>query len=195
MSHLRAISELIQLNIEEMEKNYQSVEYKVYGDEEFAFEMGEYLTEKLLLIGYLYCHYGDPEQHQSDLWLLVNPACNETVPKTKIRQLAKDLMHISVTQRRRIIKDQDIQNDQSEAYLKDCEKLMESALDRLISCFGDKEDIDRTLFIDVMGKYFLRTYLIRTYIQLRDFENLQHLPQNPDKKTDLVRNESEHQQN
>ena len=68
-----------------MEKNYASAEYKIYGDEDLTFEMGEYLTEKLLLIGFLYCHFTDREQHAQDLWLLINPGCNDTIPIGKIK--------------------------------------------------------------------------------------------------------------
>jgi len=38
MQHMRAISELIKLNVNDMEKNYISAEYKIYGDEDLTFE-------------------------------------------------------------------------------------------------------------------------------------------------------------
>jgi hypothetical protein len=55
--HMHAISDLIRLNIDELSNNPRSTESLIYRDPLFTFDLGNYDPYKLLLIGYLYCHF------------------------------------------------------------------------------------------------------------------------------------------
>jgi hypothetical protein len=70
--HLRAICDLIDLDIDKLTTKPTSSTALIYNDPNFTLKDGIYDTHRLLLIGYLYCTYEDVETHISDLWLLIN---------------------------------------------------------------------------------------------------------------------------
>lgn len=94
---MRAISDLINLDIDNLLTNPNSLETVIYGDTEFTLHQGNYEPYKLLLIGFLYCNFSDAQTHAADMWLLVNPKLFDTVNKSVIKALLKDLMYIAIT--------------------------------------------------------------------------------------------------
>lgn len=59
---------------------------------------GTFDPVRLLLTGYLYCHYNkdDDEAHLVDLWLLLNPRMLETVDREQVKTLLWGMMYISI---------------------------------------------------------------------------------------------------
>lgn len=94
--HMRAISELIDLNMDDLLTNTKSQEYVIYGDEKLVCHQGTYDPYKLLVIGFLYCQFSDAENHSFDLWLLANPKLHDTISKDKVKELVKDFIYVSV---------------------------------------------------------------------------------------------------
>eukprot|EP00347_Sterkiella_histriomuscorum_P000032 403377442 len=181
-----------------MLNNSKSQEYVIYGDPNFTYSQGEYFPQKLLMIGFLYCQYSDDDTHADDMWLLINPKLDDHISREKVRQFVQDLMHVSVTQRLTAFRvhETEVYDDTVEAYLKDCQNQQESAVDRIMSRFDQSSTdrgIDREQFIDVLGKHFLRTYLIRNFIQGKDVITFQELPIHPEKRDKLDQNVNEDQ--
>ena len=79
-----------------MEKDDLSTDSIIYNDESFVKIDEFYDPFKLLLIGFLYCHYSDAETHASDMWLLLNPKLYDRIEKEKVIDFIKDLFYISV---------------------------------------------------------------------------------------------------
>ena len=52
---MRAISELINLNVEKMLSDSKTQVYVLYQDEDFCLLEGRYDCAKLLTLGYIYC--------------------------------------------------------------------------------------------------------------------------------------------
>ena len=55
------------------------------------------------MIGFLYCKFDDPLQHIQELWFMINPQFKTTVPRSTLRTLIKDLLHISIDQRIKVL--------------------------------------------------------------------------------------------
>lgn len=96
---MRAISDLINLDIDIMNRSTNSIEYMIYNDPEFTFQNQGYDPYKLTLIGYVYCWYSDLETHINDMWFLINPKLDDTIKKDKILVFLMDLLYISIDQR------------------------------------------------------------------------------------------------
>ena len=93
---MRAISDLINLDVDNLLTNPKSYETLIYGDTNFSLHQGNYDPYKLLLVGFLYCTFSDVETHASDMWLLINPKLYDTISKTTVKALILDLMYISI---------------------------------------------------------------------------------------------------
>lgn len=96
---MKAISEEISLNVDAMYAHPNSPEAIIFKDANFTFDKDTFDPYHLLLIGFLYCAYGDIPSHSADLWLLINPQLEFKVPKGKIAELLQDLFYISIDQR------------------------------------------------------------------------------------------------
>jgi hypothetical protein len=71
----------------------------IYNDANFTRKGDSILPQKLLIIGYLYCHFSDAEEHANDMWLLINPRLNENITKASVKEFVEDLFYVAVDQR------------------------------------------------------------------------------------------------
>ncbi len=93
------VSDEITLNTYNLFKLPNSEEAVILMDEQFVFKKGMWSPFKLQLIGFLYCQFSDERTHLQDLWLLLNPKLNPSVPRSRIREVFQDLMYVAIDQR------------------------------------------------------------------------------------------------
>ena len=103
---MRAIKEMINLNVDKLMHNKKSQEAIIFGDPFFTADYKEIKQEntennknkknknesrevnydvyKLLLIGYLYCKVEDKNKHINNLWEILNPKMSPTIPLKRV---------------------------------------------------------------------------------------------------------------
>jgi hypothetical protein len=99
--HIKEIAPLINLKVDDLFLHDKSDAHFIIRDEEFAYKHQHYDPHELLLIGFLYCQYSDPQTHLHDLWLIVCPKFEDKVPRKRILDTIVALFHIAVDQRLR----------------------------------------------------------------------------------------------
>ena len=72
--HMEMIAPSINLDYEnDLHNRSKSFARFLMCDPRFGFKDGLHEPQKLLLIGFLYCHYENEEEHLDNLWHLINP--------------------------------------------------------------------------------------------------------------------------
>lgn len=96
--HLRAISKEIRLDQIEMFNHDTSIYRIFYGQEGFTYssEQKRYRVDKLLMIGFLLCEHYSIDTQGVDLWHLINPKLELTIPRETVVEFVKDLLKIAV---------------------------------------------------------------------------------------------------
>jgi hypothetical protein len=68
-----------------MNKDPKSPDAIIYTDSDFTKKEEGLIPSRLLMIGFIYCHFSDAESHANDMWFLVNPKLNEHINKASIK--------------------------------------------------------------------------------------------------------------
>ena len=97
---------------------------------------------------------------------MINPQFKTTVPRATIRTLIKDLLHVSIDQRIKILSNLDGYEDQKR-YLSQCEALKDQFLDLMMAEFGDNPQISRSQFTEIIIPAFTRTYSLRHQVMTK----------------------------
>jgi hypothetical protein len=95
---LRAISKEIRLDPAEMFNNESSIYHVYYNEKNFTYipETKRYHVNGLLKIGFLLCEHYSSDTQGVDLWHLINPKLEQTVPRDQVIELMKDLVYVAV---------------------------------------------------------------------------------------------------
>jgi len=56
-----------------------------------------YEPQKLLLVGFLYCDFKNPDEHINDLWTTINPKLEDAIRKDHLKKVLEDLLYLSIT--------------------------------------------------------------------------------------------------
>lgn len=96
--HLRAISKEIRLDPAEMFNNESSIYNIYYNEKNFTYlpDSQRYHVAALLKIGFLLCEHYSVDTQGVDLWHLINPKLEQTIPRDQVIELIKDLIYIAV---------------------------------------------------------------------------------------------------
>ena len=97
-THLQAIHKEIKLDYNELTANKNSIFHLFYNDKNFTYnkETERYSVDKLLKIGFLLCQHQSIDTQGVEMWNLLNPKFDATVPQERCIQFVEDLIYISI---------------------------------------------------------------------------------------------------
>ena len=94
---MKAISKEIRLDSAELYANEDSIFHVFYADEFTKLkETGRYHIQSLLKIGFLHCDHYSVDTQSIDMWHILNPKLDDSVPREKVEEFINDLVFISV---------------------------------------------------------------------------------------------------
>ena len=81
-----------------MFNNVNSIFYIYYNEKNFTYlpETKRYHVSALLKIGFLLCEHYSVDTQGVDLWHLINPKLEQTIPRDQVIELIKDLIYIAI---------------------------------------------------------------------------------------------------
>ena len=94
--HLKAIAPEINMDYEKMCAQRTKGQAICYFDQKFAYLNGKHNVDNLMLIGWLLCKHWDDTTQGRELWHIMNPTLEESVPKARVLDTVKKLMYIAV---------------------------------------------------------------------------------------------------
>jgi hypothetical protein len=95
--HMRLIAPDLKLDFEkDILGHKKTIAKQLLCDHKFGYSDGLHEPQKLLLIGFLYCQFSNPEAHMEYLWHLINPNFKKTVSMRVIEATLRDLLYISI---------------------------------------------------------------------------------------------------
>jgi hypothetical protein len=93
---MKSISREIKLNVDAMNSTPNSAFAVVYKDEQFFFKGKRHNVPNLLKLGFICCRHHSLEDQELELWHLINPKLEETVPKAAVEAFLRDLTYIAL---------------------------------------------------------------------------------------------------
>lgn len=98
---LAQISKDIQLNMQRLTKEINSIEALTFRDALFTYHESKssYHVLELLIIGFLYCSFESEQEHLSELWALINSKPETKATIEQIMDIVSKLFHVSIDQR------------------------------------------------------------------------------------------------
>ena len=79
-----------------MKSNPESPHAICYLDEQFAFKNGKHDVDNLILLGWLLCKHWDEENQGTELWHILNPELNDTVPRENVLAVWEKIIYVAV---------------------------------------------------------------------------------------------------
>lgn len=68
----------------------------VYKDEQFFFKGRRHTVPNLLKLGFLCCRHNSVEDQELELWHLINPKLEQTIPKAQVEAFLRDLCYVAL---------------------------------------------------------------------------------------------------
>ena len=93
---LKSIRREIRLNVEDMDQQKHSPFAIVYKDEHFFFIEKRHTVYNLLKLGFLLCKFYSVAEQELEMWHLINPRLDETIPKQSVELFLRDLIYIAI---------------------------------------------------------------------------------------------------
>ena len=94
--HMKSISKEIKLDVVAMNEVANSPHAVVYKDEQFFFKGRKHTVSNLLRLGWLLCRHNSIEDQELEMWHLLNPKLEDTIPKAMVEQFLRDLSYIAL---------------------------------------------------------------------------------------------------
>ena len=138
-----------------------------YFQDEHAFDHGNYLPHKILLLGFLLCKHKDTKKAGDALWGLVNPNFDEKIPKEKVKTLLADMCVYAIDVPFTFQNFQEIKNPALVEYMTDLKEKKENAIMQIVRTLSNEVSKDELLAVLVSSfrPYAVGEKLVR---QLQD---------------------------
>ena len=101
--HMKSIAPEINLDYAKMQADRKAGQAILYLDEQFAFQGGKHHVENLILAGWLLTKHWDDETQTTELWHILNPFLNETVPQKQVIDIIKKILYVGVDLNIRVV--------------------------------------------------------------------------------------------
>ena len=88
-----------------MENNSNNIFHYYYKDPNFSYKEDKFQVSALLKIGFLMCWHYSEETQLTDLWILINPKLEDSIPLDTVIEFIKELMYIAVDIPENMLKD------------------------------------------------------------------------------------------
>ena len=96
VEHLKSIAPEIHLNYEQMMADKRKGQALCYLDEKFAYLNQKHNVENLILVGWLLCKHWSDETQTTELWHIVNPTLDESVPQRDVLAIIRKLLYVGI---------------------------------------------------------------------------------------------------